>query len=628
MNAFMVWSQIERRKICEVTPDLHNAEISKSLGARWQALTEKEKEPYILEALRLRDLHSQEYPGYKYRPKKKQGKSTKSSPSSSSTSSTSSSASPSSSTTSSLLGTSAASNNIKKAKNTANSKRHNNCNSNNNKNNKNSNSNNIKSDTNNNNDNNENITVMEMSSETQLDNIRSASVVHWNNNIGGNIDDRWTTTPLSADPRPHFTMIVPNSPESAKLFEDNSLLSTDLNDGLFNTSYIGTDDVTKLLEDEIFDDQFESFGEDEASKNLSFPSDSFFNLCGDVPSIRNDTKMFTDDTMQTNIGSSVTTLTAVIPRRTVTPINDIKSYFNGIDDGNNNNSSTNPTVMEIDDNNKLSIVNDANLNPASLSYHHNHHHHLHSPSSVSIASSVSCNNGLSSSTSSSAITTTTTKLSSLTGFLNDHALINGLICNGLDTDDLNMASGVTTTPTTSPSPLISSTSSNVILTNNTAVDIVNSSSAIAIANSMLNDPNNSNLNSTSSTTSTETLSSTVSSLSLPSLSTSPSSSSTSTSSIVTSSIMDCSNNNLDNTTSYLSNGEFTIRFKSIKRENDLVDLSSFINDPCISTAFDDAITSDLNLDFSNLEELETASSNSSGSHLEFNCDSKSMHYLI
>lgn len=66
-----VWSQIERRKICEVTPDMHNAVISKSLGVRWKALTEDEKQPYIDEAERLRRLHSQEYPDYKYRPKKK-----------------------------------------------------------------------------------------------------------------------------------------------------------------------------------------------------------------------------------------------------------------------------------------------------------------------------------------------------------------------------------------------------------------------------------------------------------------------------------------------------------------------------------------------------------------------------
>ena len=71
MNAFMVWSQIERRKISEVAPDMHNAEISKRLGKRWKLLTDHERQPYIEEAERLRLLHMQEYPDYKYRPRKK-----------------------------------------------------------------------------------------------------------------------------------------------------------------------------------------------------------------------------------------------------------------------------------------------------------------------------------------------------------------------------------------------------------------------------------------------------------------------------------------------------------------------------------------------------------------------------
>lgn len=74
MNAFMVWSQIERRKICEQQPDMHNAEISKRLGRRWKTLTEEERQPFIDEAERLRQLHMQEYPDYKYRPRKKTAK--------------------------------------------------------------------------------------------------------------------------------------------------------------------------------------------------------------------------------------------------------------------------------------------------------------------------------------------------------------------------------------------------------------------------------------------------------------------------------------------------------------------------------------------------------------------------
>jgi len=71
MNAFMVWSQLERRKIIEVTPDKHNAEISKELGRRWKLLPEEARQPYIEEAERLRILHQTEYPDYKYKPRKK-----------------------------------------------------------------------------------------------------------------------------------------------------------------------------------------------------------------------------------------------------------------------------------------------------------------------------------------------------------------------------------------------------------------------------------------------------------------------------------------------------------------------------------------------------------------------------
>ncbi|MCL4154235.1 UNVERIFIED_CONTAM: hypothetical protein GTU68_026899, partial [Idotea baltica] len=71
MNAFMVWSQMERREIIKFAPDMHNAEISKQLGKRWKMLTEEQRKPYRDEAERLKKLHLREYPDYKYRPRKK-----------------------------------------------------------------------------------------------------------------------------------------------------------------------------------------------------------------------------------------------------------------------------------------------------------------------------------------------------------------------------------------------------------------------------------------------------------------------------------------------------------------------------------------------------------------------------
>lgn len=76
MNAFMVWSQMERREIVKYAPDMHNAEISKNLGKRWKMLSEEQRKPYRDEAQRLKELHLKEYPDYKYRPRKKGTKGT------------------------------------------------------------------------------------------------------------------------------------------------------------------------------------------------------------------------------------------------------------------------------------------------------------------------------------------------------------------------------------------------------------------------------------------------------------------------------------------------------------------------------------------------------------------------
>ena len=47
MALFQVWAQSARRKLADQYPDLHNAELSKTLGKLWRMLSETDKNPYI-----------------------------------------------------------------------------------------------------------------------------------------------------------------------------------------------------------------------------------------------------------------------------------------------------------------------------------------------------------------------------------------------------------------------------------------------------------------------------------------------------------------------------------------------------------------------------------------------------
>lgn len=71
LNSFMVWAKEKRRVMNKNNPKMRNADISKILGEEWRQMPEKDKQPYVQQAVYLRRQHKIDYPNYRYRPRRK-----------------------------------------------------------------------------------------------------------------------------------------------------------------------------------------------------------------------------------------------------------------------------------------------------------------------------------------------------------------------------------------------------------------------------------------------------------------------------------------------------------------------------------------------------------------------------
>jgi hypothetical protein len=73
LNPFMVWLQEERKKLAGSlsTSPKETGQLVRELAGVWRNLSDEDKMPYIEEARRLKEIHQQEHPDYRYQPLRK-----------------------------------------------------------------------------------------------------------------------------------------------------------------------------------------------------------------------------------------------------------------------------------------------------------------------------------------------------------------------------------------------------------------------------------------------------------------------------------------------------------------------------------------------------------------------------
>ncbi|XP_072231684.1 uncharacterized protein [Leuresthes tenuis] len=71
MNAFLVWARLHRGAVQKAFPGAESKDVSFQLGCIWSRLSEEQQRPYYEAALKLRDVHKQQFPDYEYCPRRR-----------------------------------------------------------------------------------------------------------------------------------------------------------------------------------------------------------------------------------------------------------------------------------------------------------------------------------------------------------------------------------------------------------------------------------------------------------------------------------------------------------------------------------------------------------------------------